>query len=75
MLDTLVRGVKAKYVGRIGKKTYLTPFDVGSCQSFEILGLRGAFSGAHMDALGGTWLRNLFGTKLWIIVPKQLITD
>lgn len=75
MLDTLVRGVKAKYVGRIGKKTYLTLFDVGSCQSFEILGLRGAFSRAHIDALGGTWLRNLFGTKLWIIVPKQLITD
>jgi hypothetical protein len=28
-----------------------------------------------MDALGGTWLRNLFGTKLWMIVPERLITD
>jgi hypothetical protein len=75
LLDTLVRSAKAKYAGRTGKKTYLTPFDVGSCQSFEILGLRGAFSGAHMDALGGTWLRNLFGTKLWMIVPERLMTD
>ncbi|GAB7336302.1 hypothetical protein MBLNU13_g09049t2 [Cladosporium sp. NU13] len=75
LLDTLVRGAKANYAGRTGKKTYLTPFDVGSCQSFEILGLRGAFSGAHMDASGGTWLRNLFGTKLWMIVPERLMTD
>ena len=30
LLDTLVRGVKANYVERLGKKTYLTPFDVGS---------------------------------------------
>jgi hypothetical protein len=75
LLDTLVRGAKANYAGRPGKKTYLTPFDVGSCQSFEILGLRGAFSGAHMDALGGTWLRNLFGTKLWMVIPERLMTD
>jgi hypothetical protein len=75
LLNTLVRGAKADYAGRTGKKTYLTPFDVGNCQSFEILGLRGAFSGAHMDALGGTWLRNLFGTKLWMIVPERLMTD
>lgn len=75
LLDTLVRGAKANYAGRPGKKTYLTPFDVGSCQSFEILGLQGAFSGAHMDALGGTWLRNLFGIKLWMVVPERLMTD
>lgn len=75
LLDNLVRGAKADYAGRTGKKTYLTPFDVGTSQSFEILGLRGAFSGAHMDALGGTWLRNLFGTKLWMIVPERLMTD
>ena len=31
LLDTLVRGIKAKYAERIGKKTYLTPFDIGSC--------------------------------------------
>jgi hypothetical protein len=28
-----------------------------------------------MDALGSTWLRNLFGTKLWMIVPERLMTD
>lgn len=75
LLDRLVRGAKANYSGRSGKKLFLTPFDVGSCQSFEILGLPGAFSGAHMDALGGTWLRNLFGTKLWMIVPQGLMSD
>jgi hypothetical protein len=31
LLDTLVRGAKANYVGRLGKKTYLTPFDIGNC--------------------------------------------
>jgi len=31
LLDTLVRGAKANYAGRPGKKIYLTPFDVGSC--------------------------------------------
>lgn len=75
LLDRLVKGAKANYSGRSGKKLFLTPFDVGSCQSFEILGLPGAFSGAHMDALGGTSLRNLFGTKLWLIVPQDLMSD
>jgi len=31
LLDTLVRGAKANYAGRLGKKIYLTPFNVGSC--------------------------------------------
>lgn len=31
LLDTLVRGIKANYVERIGKKTYLTLFNVESC--------------------------------------------
>lgn len=45
--------------------------DIDSCQNFNILGGRGAFSGAHVDALNGTWLRNLFGTKLWFIIPTE----
>lgn len=28
-----------------------------------------------MDALGGTWLRNLFGWKLWFIVPESNISE
>lgn len=75
LLDRMVRRAKASYSKQAGKRTFLTPFDVGNCQSFEILGLRGAFSGAHMDALGGTWLRNLFGTKLWMIIPQSLMED
>ncbi|KAK5107187.1 hypothetical protein LTR62_001659 [Meristemomyces frigidus] len=45
--------------------------DVDSCKNFNILGGRGAFSGAHVDALNGTWLRTLFGTKLWFVVPTE----
>jgi len=75
VLDRLVRGVKAKHSGQSGKRTFLTPFDVGNCRTFDILGVRGAFSGAHVDALNGTWLRNLFGIKLWMIVPQALMTE
>lgn len=75
LLDRIVRRAKAIYSKQTGKRTFSTPFDVDNSQSFEILGLRGAFSGAHMDALGGTWLRNLFGTKLWMIVPQYLMQN
>jgi hypothetical protein len=75
LLERLVRGARAHFSNQSGKQTFSTPFDVGNCQSFDILGLRGAFSGAHVDALGGTWLRNLFGTKLWMFVPQALMTE
>lgn len=52
-----------------------SPFDIGASQTFDIFGLSGAFSGAHLDFLGGTWLRNLFGVKVWMIVPQHLMTE
>jgi len=75
LLERLVRGARAHFSNQSGKQTFSTPFDIANCQSFDILGLRGAFSGAHMDALGGTWVRNLFGTKLWMFVPQALMTE
>lgn len=75
LLEHLVRGARAEYSRLSGKQTLSTPFDISDCQSFDILGLRGAFSGAHVDAMGGTWLRNLFGTKLWMFVPQDIMTE
>lgn len=46
-----------------GKDVGSRPVDVASCLSFNILGQRGAFSGAHIDSLAGTWVRNLDGLK------------
>ncbi|KAM3419636.1 hypothetical protein BST61_g2971 [Cercospora zeina] len=57
--------------GSLGKATSARASDVTSCDCFDILGLPGAFSGAHVDALTGTWLRNLTGIKLWMIVPQK----
>lgn len=59
----------------LGKETSTRANDVTSCSSFDILGSPGAFSGAHVDALTGTWLRNLTGIKLWMIVPQEEMID
>lgn len=75
LLDYLNHAAKSAYIATSGKQTFLTPFDMGASESFDIFGLSGAFSGAHVDFLGGTWLRNLFGTKVWMIVPERLMTE
>lgn len=51
------------------------PSDVSGSLSFNILGLEGAFSGPHMDALAGTWVRNLCGIKFWMIVRNLEMTS
>lgn len=56
---------------RISRGGKLGPFDVSGSLSFNILGLEGAFSGPHMDALAGTWVRNLCGIKFWMIVRNS----
>ena len=35
---------------------------------WNLVGLKGSRSGAHLDALAGTWIRVLFGTKIWKVV-------
>ena len=69
LLDLVIKWCKADYQRHMGKQVHLTTFDVGSCQSFNILGRPGAFSGPHVDNNGATWVRNLFGRKLWMFVP------
>jgi hypothetical protein len=47
--------------------------DITGCIRFNLLGGKGAFSGAHCDALSGTWIRNIVGIKLWMwIHPKDM---
>ena len=73
LLRDLVLRLKAKYQTNTAKQVRY--YDVASCEEFNILGGRGAFSGAHVDAMNGTWLRNFFGTKLWFTVPDSSMDD
>ena len=73
LLRDLVVRLKARYQTNTAKQVRY--YDVASCEEFNILGGRGAFSGAHVDALNGTWLRNLFGTKLWFTVLNSSMDD
>ena len=76
LLETLSeaddRGGPGKRISRGGRSA---PFDISDSLSFNILGLEGAFSGPHMDALGGTWVRNLCGIKFWMVVREAEMTS
>ena len=61
-----------KRIARGGKRI---PYDISDSLSFNILGLEGAFSGPHMDALAGTWVRNLDGIKFWMVVRNDEMTS
>jgi hypothetical protein len=41
--------------------------------SFNTITFPGAFSGAYLDTLAGSWQRNLHGIKFWTIVPADKI--
>ncbi|KAF4547291.1 Hypothetical protein D9617_48g089520 [Elsinoe fawcettii] len=49
--------------------------DVLSCLGFNLVGTYASFSGAHVDALSGTWVRVLSGTKLWFIPNDMSESD
>ena len=70
LLNLVMERCRANFQQHIGKQVHLTAFDIGSCRKFNILGWPGAFSGPHVDSSGATWVRNLFGHKLWMFVPK-----
>ena len=53
------------------KPVNLYPFDIRSCQRFNILGQLGAFSGPHVESNRATQVRNYFRYKLWMFVPKS----
>lgn len=42
--------------------------------AFYILGWSGAFSGANVNSNSCTWVRALFGLKVWMFVPETLMT-
>ena len=55
---------------RMEKPKEWAPVDVASRLNFNILSMTGSFSGAYLDALAGTWVRNLQGLKLCMIIPE-----
>ncbi|KJX93037.1 hypothetical protein TI39_contig4434g00001 [Zymoseptoria brevis] len=74
LLDVLV--TRAKKLGPGKQMVIEAQFsDVESCLSFNICAERGSSSFAHVDALVGTWMRNLFGVKLWIVVPQNQMDE
>jgi hypothetical protein len=58
-----------------GKRSYRDADDISDCLGFDLLGFRGAFTRPHVDALIGTWIRCLFGTKAWIFAPNMSEED
>ncbi|CAK4033271.1 Hypothetical predicted protein [Lecanosticta acicola] len=77
LLSKLIDRWKAINCGNnlVGKIAEATPFDIASCLEFNILGCPGAFSGAHRDLIGGTWVRTLFGRKIWWVVDWEKLSD
>ncbi|EGP82046.1 uncharacterized protein MYCGRDRAFT_97921 [Zymoseptoria tritici IPO323] len=49
--------------------------DVDRCETFNILAEPTSTSFAHVDVLGGTYVRCLFGVKLWMIVPEKDMSE
>ncbi|KAK3635520.1 hypothetical protein LTR56_014687 [Elasticomyces elasticus] len=51
------------------------PLDAAGHVSFDLLDFTGAFSGAHVGSLVGTWVRTLFGSRVWMFVPPLHMSD
>jgi hypothetical protein len=66
LLETLVDRVSNLAPG---KRTCREAYDVSDCLGFDLLGFNGAFSRPHVDALMGTWVRCLSGSKAWTFAP------
>ncbi|KAF4547280.1 Hypothetical protein D9617_48g089410 [Elsinoe fawcettii] len=62
LVDTRAGGSKS---GRIEYQ------DLLGCMSFNLVGNHASYSGPHVDALSGTWVRVLLGTILWLIPDKM----
>lgn len=56
--------------GILGKRTRPFLTSVSGCINFNVLGTAGAFSGPQLNSLSGTWLRNLDGVKLLMMMPE-----
>ena len=67
LLETLAERVASD----LEKLSEAKPQDVVSCIGFNTLSLEGAFLGAHVDSLSGTWVRILDGVQYWMIIPPD----
>ena len=74
LLSELCTTDKARMQGDTAKQV-VHYADITSCEEFNIIGGRGTFSGAHIDASGGTWIRVLSGWLVWYIILSHLMTD
>jgi hypothetical protein len=72
LLETLVDQVSNLAPG---KRTCREAYDISDCLGFDLLGFSGAFSRPHVDALMGTWVRCLSGSKAWIFAPGMSDED
>ena len=67
----LLESLADRVVNKQDDQTETSPVDVSNRIGFNVLGLPGAFSGAHINSLGGGWVRNLQGISFWMIVPER----
>lgn len=49
----------------------LTTVSIPSWARSNTLSLRGAFTGAQLNATGGVWMRNLSGVHFWTLIPQS----
>lgn len=72
LLEDLVRTEAWDYAT---KQRPIRELDLIGCTQFNLASLRGSFSGAHLNSLNGTWVRNFVGRKAWMFVPPAQLTD
>jgi len=68
LLESLADRVQG---GNLGKCAAASLTDVSGSTDFNDLGNANAFSGPQLNTSSGTWVRNLDGVKLWVIVPES----
>lgn len=76
LLEALVS--RSKIESGPGRQIYTTERGVGDIedwQKFTTVSFNLASSFAHVDALAGTWMRNLFGFQIWTVVPSNLMSE
>ncbi|KAK5735321.1 hypothetical protein LTS12_026494 [Elasticomyces elasticus] len=71
LLETLTE----RLAENVRAKTNAFAVDPISHIGFNNLGLSGAFAGPQMNAMCGTWLRNLEGVKYWMIVSEAAMAS
>lgn len=64
----LLRAITSRnFSDQAGKRNCMHTTDITECETFNLFASTLAFSGAHVDLLGGTYVRVLDGHKAWMI--------